>query len=165
MSYAVFSDIHTRFPPILTMVGTVAETDVTTAQVSSVYIADAESVVNAYLAGRYATPLVIEPIITQITSDLAIFKLAQDRLPRMPEYMERRQQGAISLLEMLRDGKMVLSSSQTLVTTGDNEAWSATQSYHPVFSPVLGEVEQAVDQDFVNAERDTRGISSSDGWS
>ena len=57
----------------------------------------------------------------------------------------------------VRDGKMILSQDQVPLETGGNEfAWSSTGSFHPTFSPVLGELDQRVDSDFVDAERDGR---------
>ena len=156
MAYATLNDILNRFNPIKTMIGS-ADEDVTSVSVTSLYIGDAEGVVNSYLGARYTVPLVTEPIITHITADLAIFKICEDRLPRIPDYAEARYRGAITLLEQLRDGKMVLSSSQSLPSGGgDDEAWSSTQSYHPVFSPVLDDIEQRVDAEAVTADKDER---------
>jgi phage gp36-like protein len=155
MAYAVISDVLTRYPPIHSMIGT-GSGEVTSLQVTSVYINDGEGFVNAYLGAKYAVPLVTEPIITSLTSDLAIYKLLEDKVPRIPEFMQRRHDNAIKTLEMLRDGKMVLSSSQTLITSGDQEAYSTTQDYHPVFSPVIGELHTGPDTDQIDAERDER---------
>jgi phage gp36-like protein len=156
VAYATITDIFGRYPPINTMVGTLAN-EVSSVNISSMYIADAESMVNAYLAARYTVPLAAEPIITQITTDLAIFAMCTDRLPRVPEFMQGRYDRAMSHLEKLRDGAMILNpASQTLVSTGDNFAFSTTQSYHPVFSPVLHELDQQVDTDQVRYDRNVR---------
>jgi phage gp36-like protein len=156
MAYATISDIFGRYPPINTMVGTLAN-EVSSVNISSMYIADAESTVNAYLGSRYTLPLVPEPIITKITTDLAIYDMCVDRLPRVPEWMQGRYDRAIATLEKLRDGSMILNpASNTFVSTGDNFAFSTTQSYHPVFSPVLHELDQQEDYDFVRGEINTR---------
>jgi phage gp36-like protein len=156
MSYATIGDVFGRYPPINTMVGTQAN-EVSSVNVSSIYIADAESFLNAYLGARYTVPLVAEPIITQLTSDLAIYNMCVDRLPRVPEFMQGRYDRAISILEKLRDGTMVLNpASNTLVSTGDNFAYSTTQSYHPVFSPVLHELDQQPDCDQITYDRNVR---------
>ena len=156
MPYATAPDVFNRFPAIRTMVGT-GQSDVHTHDVSTVYCADAESIVDAYLASRYVVPLATSPLITKITCDIAIYDLGVDRMPRIPEWMQKRYDNAILLLEKLRDGDMLLNpASYTTVTTGDNEAWSSTGSYHPVFSPVLKDVEQSEDRDYVDYERDAR---------
>ncbi len=156
MAYATINDVYGRYPPINTMVGTLPN-EVTSAQVSSMFIADAESVVNAYLGARYNIPLTPEPIITQLTSDLAIFQMCAERLPRVPEWMQNRYERSMGILEKLRDGTMILNpNSNTFVSTGDNYAYSTTQSYHPVFSPVLHELEQQQDLDYVRDEVNTR---------
>ena len=48
MAYATIDDVFSRYAPINTMVGTGAN-DVTSVEVSSIFIADAESFMNAYL--------------------------------------------------------------------------------------------------------------------
>lgn len=152
MPYAGFADVFVRFPPIKTMVGT-GTNDVATLDVSSVYCAGAEGVVNAYLANRYAIPLTTDPLITKLTCDLAIYDLGIDKMPRIPEYLQARYDRAIRLLEMLKSGELNLNpGSQTLVTTGDNEAWSSTGSYHNIFSPVLKDIDQSEDVDQVRAD-------------
>ena len=47
-------------------------------------------------------------------------------------------------------------SSADLITSGDQEAFSSTQDYHPVFSPVLDPIDQRVDKDHVDAAKDIR---------
>lgn len=138
MSYAVCDDVLRRYNPIKTMLG-VATTDINTVDISSVYIADAESIVNAYLGLRYLMPLNSEPILTSLTSDLAIYKILEDRAPRIPDFIQKRYTDATSILAMLRDGKMVLTvSSQTVNSGGDQEVWSNVldNPNGPVFTPV-----------------------------
>lgn len=157
MSYATYPDVFVRFPPIKTMVGT-GTNDVATLDVSSVYCAAAEGIVNSYLANRYAIPLTTDPLITKITADLAIYDLGIDKMPRIPEYLQARYDRAIKLLEQLRAGELNLNpASQTLVTTGDNEAWSSAGSYHNIFSPVLKDIDQHEDADQVLADINARG--------
>lgn len=156
MAYATIDDVTKRYPPILTMIGS-GSNDVSSNDVSSIYLADAESYVNAFLGARYALPLATEPLITQLTSDIAIYKMVEDKAPRIPDFMDKRMASVSSMLAMLRDGQMILTASSQQVNSGGNqEAWSSTQSYHPIFSPVLGELEQRVDQEFVCDERDLR---------
>jgi phage gp36-like protein len=133
MAYAGYDDVFRRYNPIKTMVGT-AQQDVATLDISSIYCSDAEGLINAYLGARYSTPVATEPLVTMLASDIAIYKLLEDRAPRIPEFAQRRYDNAIAILEKLRDGNMVLvSGSTTLLTSGDQEAWSNVQSYPPVF--------------------------------
>ena len=61
MAYATIDDIFARYAPIHTMVGTGTQ-DVTSLEVSSIFIADAESFMNTFLAKRYQTPVATEPV-------------------------------------------------------------------------------------------------------
>jgi phage gp36-like protein len=157
MPYATFDDVLNRYPPAKTMVGS-GVNEVSTADISSLYVFGAEGIVNGYVGAKYTTPIAMpEALITQVTADISIYKLCEDKMPRIPEFAERRYKHAIEILEMIRDGKMVLSSSATLIVGGgDNEAWSSTGSFHPVFSTVLGELEQKVDRDQVREEKSIR---------
>lgn len=155
MAYATISDVFNRYKPIGSMVGT-GTLDITSDDVASVFIADAESFMNAFLAARYITPVTTEPMITMIASDFAIANMMFEKLPQIPDFIQGRYDRALSYLEQLRDGNMLLTSSNVLVTSGDSEAWSSTGSYHPVFSPVLDELDQAADRDYIDAERDGR---------
>ena len=156
MSYATLADVFVRYTPIKTMVGS-GVNDVASTDITSGFLPDATSMVDAYIGSRYVTPLgYIPPIITQITADLAIFNLSAERLPRVPDFMQARYDRAMKNLEMLRDGKMTLGVSVTVVTNGNQEAWSPTTGYHPVFSPVLRDVDQRVDNDYVQSQRDER---------
>jgi phage gp36-like protein len=157
MAYATANDVLGRYPPAKTMVGSSAQ-DISTADISSLYIFGGEGIVNGYLGAKYTLPIAMpEPLVTQVTADIALYKMCEDKLPRIPDFAEKRYVHAIEILEMLRDGKMVLSSDQEILTAGgDQDAWSATGSYHPTFSPVLGELDQKVDRDFVRAERGER---------
>ena len=133
MSYATHDDVFKRYNPIRTLVGT-TDQEVSTVDISSIYISDAENFVNAYIGVKYITPVWAEPLITQLSSDIAIFKILEDRAPRIPEFMDRRYANAVNVLEQLRDGKMVLTSNSTANNSGGNEeAWSNVMSYTPVF--------------------------------
>lgn len=155
MAYATITDVFTRYKPIGSMVG-VGSLDVSSNDVSSVFIADAESFMNAFLAARYITPVTTEPMITMIASDFAVANMMFEKLPAVPDFIQARYDRSLKYLESLRDGTMLLTTSNVLVASGDSEAWSATGSYHPVFSPVLDDIDQAVDQTYVDAENDER---------
>lgn len=156
-AYATFDDVIKRYNPLTTMIGS-GETEVSTVDISSIYVADAEGLVNAYLGAKYSTPLNMpEPLITRLAADIAIYKVLEDRASRVPEIAANRYTDACSILGMLRDGKMVLTNSQTDITSGgDWEAFGTTAEYHPVFSPVLRDVDQRADRDQITADRDER---------
>lgn len=139
MAYATTQDVINRYKPIQTMIGT-NTLDVTTMDIASVYIVDGESMVNAYLSTRYVTPLVNEPLLTSITSDIAIYRLLSDKAPRIPDFMQKRYENAIALLISIKSGDMVLNASTAtmVVTGGDQFAWSNVidpGNNGPVFRP------------------------------
>lgn len=155
MSYSTINGVFSRYKPIRTLVGS-GDVQVSSDDVSSIFILDAESFVDAYISRRYTVPLNPVPsLITQITSDLAIFNMMVEKLPEVPDFFQPRYDRAIKTLEMIRDGKMDLTS-QTVVTTGDQEAWSSTMDYHPVFNPVLDANDQTVDKDQVDQAKSDR---------
>lgn len=138
MALATFNDVLRRYTPLTTMIGS-ADLDVSTNDISSIYIADAEGIIGAYLGSKYTVPLTSEPILTSLTSDIAIFKCLEDRAPRIPDFLQKRYDNAIATLESLRDGKMVLTASGNIIIEGgDQEAWSnvLSGSDGPVFKPV-----------------------------
>lgn len=156
MAYATIDDVFARYKPIGSMVGA-GSLDVTSDDVSSVFIADAESFMNAFLAARYIVPVTTEPMVTMLASDLAISNMMMEKLGAIPDFMQGRYDRSVSFLEKLAAGDMLLVAASTqLVSSGDSEAWSSTGSFHPVFSPVLEDVDQVEDIDYVNAEKDTR---------
>jgi len=154
--YATIDDVFSRYAPIHTMVGT-GNNDVTSIEVSSIFIADAQSFVDAHLAKRYVVPVEAEPLITQITTDLSIANMMFDKLGELPNFIQPRYDRALSMLDKLSDGGLVLTSNSTTLTSSyDSFAWSTTQSFHAIFSPVLGELDQAADSDRIDADKDER---------
>lgn len=154
--YATIDDVFSRYAPIGTMVGT-GSNDVTSVEVSSIFIADAQSFMDSHLAKRYVTPVDAEPVITMITADLAVSNMMFEKLGELPNFIQPRYDRAMSMLEKLAGGDLILTSSSTqIVSSGDNFAFSTTQNYHSIFSPILGELDQAADQEYINAERDDR---------
>lgn len=136
--YADTTDVFRRYPPIESVVGS-GDMLVASADVSSIYIADAQGYVDAFLRARYVTPLVKEPIITQVTTDIAIYRLIEDHAPRIPDMAEKRMIAANSLLYALANGIMLLDpASQVLVSTGgDQEVWSTgLEQSGPVFGAI-----------------------------
>jgi phage gp36-like protein len=156
MSYATINDVFSRYKPIRTMVGA-GSFEVISADVSSIFINDAESFVDAFLGVRYTTPITPVPaLVTQITSDLAIFNMLTEKQVQIPDAMQARYDRSMDMLKMLRDGDMVLPSSVSVLTGGDQEVWSSNEDFHSIFHPVLDEVEQAADIDWINEAIDER---------
>lgn len=155
MAYSTVAQVLTAFPPALTAVG-VGSFDVATVDISSYYIYTADGVIDSYISRRYSTPVSpVPPVLTRLSCDLVIYDLFRDRNLKVPDFMQDRYDAAIDMLKDIRDGKMDLPGG-TFVVTGDNFAFSTGAGYHPVFSPVLEDVEQSADQDFVQSERDAR---------
>lgn len=147
MPYAVADDVIRRYNPISSMLGA-GSLQVSTVDIASVYIADGESIVNAFLARRYVLPLTNEPILTDLTSDIAVYRILSDRAPRIPDFMQTRYTNAMSLLTMLRDGGMDLTMSNTVDAgaSTDQYAWSNVADPDgplqngPVFRPIESEL-------------------------
>lgn len=157
MSYATIDDVLSRYRPIASMVGSGAY-DVSSSEVSSVYITQSEAYIDARLSQRYAVPFTISnPLITQIAADLSIFSIMAEKMPSVPEFMDRRRQRAEDLLTMLADGTLAIASATVTGSSGDSFAWSSNMGYTPVFSPVLDPLDQRADIDRKNAELLARG--------
>lgn len=154
--YATIEQVTAAFPPALSALG-VGSYNVTTTQINSYYIFTAQGVVDSYLSARYVTP-VSSPtpaIVTKLTVDLVVYELFRDRGMRIPDFMNDRYQSAMEMLKAISMGKMKIPGG-TEVQTGDNEAFSTAMNYHPVFSPVLKDIDQRVDPDFYDREFDRR---------
>lgn len=156
MPYATTDDVMNRYKPIRTLFGS-NSTDVSTVEVASVYVWAAQGLVDGYLGLRYQVPLTsVPPLVTQITADLSIHSILAEKLAEIPEFMDKRYDRCIKLLEQLRDGQLILTSASVISSGGDNEAWSASMDYHSVFSPVLGDLEQVADQDRIDEHKTER---------
>lgn len=153
--YSSLDQVKAAFPPVLTAIG-VGSFDVASSNVESYYIYTADGLIDAFLSRRYTTPITPhQPILTRISCDLVIYDMFRDRNLKVPDFMQDRWDGAMSILKDLRDGKMELPGA-TLVDTGDNFAYSNNLGYHPTFSPVLDELDQRVDRDLVLNEQNDR---------
>jgi phage gp36-like protein len=156
MTYATLSDLVTRYRPITTMVGS-GDYDVTSDDVSSVFISGANAFIDARLAVRYVVPLVSNnPLITRISCDLATHEMLAEKMPSVPDFMETRYNRALQMLDMLVEGKLLLNSETLVGTAGDSFAWSSTLGQHAIFSPVVNELDQSPDRDRVNADKSER---------
>ena len=137
MAYSSVDQVLIAYNPIRTMLGT-GTTDIATLDIASFYIPNADSYIDAYLARRYTVPLDPTPLVTMLSADIAVYKLMQDRAPRIPDFLEKRWVAANSILAALINGDMILTGSNTIVASaGDSFAWSNVQSYPngPVFRP------------------------------
>jgi phage gp36-like protein len=156
MAYAGIADILTRYRPLETMVGS-GEYDVSSNDVSSVFLSDAEAFIDARLSVRYVVPLVsANPLITRIACDLATHQMLAEKMPSVPEFMETRFQRANEMLDQLVRGDLRLNSETLVGSSGDSFAWSSTLGRHPIFAPVIDAIHQAPDRGRVNEEFDAR---------
>lgn len=136
--YANVDDVLTRYKPLSTMLG-VNTLDITTVDISSVFIKDAQAYMDAFLSVRYVTPVSVEPLITQLCADIAIYKILEDKAPRIPDFMEKRFSNAQSMLLMLGAAAVNLTGSNVVVSsTGNQEVWSNVLENQgsPIFQPV-----------------------------
>lgn len=163
MAYSSIDDVFTRYPRIASMVGS-GTNDVTSSEVTSSYIAEADAYIDAYLGARWTVPFSPAPIMVRwLSADIAICNLIFEHQKKAPQIINDRWERVEKKLEALRDGKMVLvGSGAVAVSSGDQEVWSTTQNHHPTFSPVLDPLEQRVDRDHVVEDRAAR---QSDGGS
>jgi phage gp36-like protein len=152
--YGSFDGVLTRWKPVRTMIGS-GDMQVATLDVTSVFLTDASALIDAYLGVRYSTPVPETALITMISCDLALFNMVVEKLPEVPDFMQGRYDRAIKTLEKLACGELAIASA-TVLGSADNFAWSSTQGYHPVFSPVAGEVYETPDKDRVEADQDER---------
>lgn len=133
--YSTINDVFKRYPMIENVVGS-GDLLVPSADVSSIYIADGDSIINAYLSRRYVVPLTAEPLLTWISADIAIYRLIEDKLPRFPDAVLKRYTNAMSMLVGIQEGRMDLNSSQIVSSGGDQDAWSSAGSFAgTVFAP------------------------------
>lgn len=158
MAYTTINDIFKRYPMVSNIVGSGPD-QIASLDVSSVYISDAESIVNAYLSRRYTIPLTAEPIITMVAADITIYRMFEDRLPRFPQAIEKRYTNAMSIVYMLQLGKMDLTSSNIISNTGDQYAWSSAGSFAgSIFAPAEQLTNcQSVTDPLLWLDRDTGG--------
>jgi phage gp36-like protein len=155
VSYGTITDVFARYKPIRTLVGS-EDLQVSSADVASIFIADAESLVDAYLRSKYTVPLAPVPAyITMVTIDIAIYNMLLEHLPNSPDFFQPRYDRAMKILTDISSGVITVSSA-TIAASGDQDAWSTTQTYHPVFSPVLPPDDQTVDKDRVDADEALR---------
>lgn len=155
--YANIADILAKYAPIKTQIGS-GDGLYTSADVTSRFIPDAQAIIDGYLARRYEVPLSFKaPLVTTITCDLSIFNMMVECLPQVPDFMKDRYNRAIKLLEAIASGTILIQSATVLTSdASDSFVYSSTSGYHPIFSPVLRDIDQAPDVDRQIADRDAR---------
>jgi len=87
-------------------------------------LADADALINGYLAARYTLPLATTPpILTGPAADIARFKLWDDRAP---EEVRKRYEDALALLKLISAGTVVLPPD----VNGDKPSASTTIEHY-----------------------------------
>ena len=77
---------------------------------------DADSLIDSYLAARYAVPLSTAPsLIKSIAADITRYELYDDAPPKE---VEARRKLALNLLEQIRDGEIVLPGVTPITDSG-----------------------------------------------
>lgn len=104
MTYATQTDLENRFGD------EVAQFLAANAAAISLALADADAVIDGYLAGRYSLPLASVPaILTQYACDIARYRLYSDQAP---EVVQSRHKDAIAFLTRLSSGQITLGVSE-----------------------------------------------------
>jgi phage gp36-like protein len=138
--------------------------DITSSQIATVFIADAEAMIDSYLAKYYTTPVsaanVTFPVLTAIATDITIYRIlshrvfTQERLKnsvwpdRFKEgiaWLEGIAQGGVTLVGVNSEGGGVV---QPDIAT-NVEMWSNTIGYHPTMSE-LDEEYSTVDSEKID---------------
>ena len=159
MPYATLDDVLIAYPQIGSMIGT-GSYDVSSTNVESYFIANAEAQVNAALRDRYVVPLAepVDPLIRKATVDIVICDMVRDKLPKTPEFIVDRCTRVMAMLGKIRDGKLDIGSAEAITSTDgtDLEVWSTTQQHHGTFDPTIDPIDQTVDRDRVKEEVNER---------
>jgi phage gp36-like protein len=115
-------------------------TNVTSAEIA-LQAGQTQAYVNARLARLYDLPFTVDvPVLTEITTDLAIYRLLVKRIFTATNLEDSpwpdRYKEAVEFLDSIVSGETPLltaSLSVLAVTTGRNEPWSSTQDYNPIY--------------------------------
>jgi phage gp36-like protein len=139
VKYTTVARIYEHDP----MVGSV--TDITSAVIADVFIADAEAEVDSALGRFYTLPISVAgvtfPLLTAISTDLTLYALLSQRIFTQEQLKDStwpdRFKEARTLLDQLASGARLLidSSGQLLADRADiAEVWSNTMDYVPTMS-------------------------------
>ena len=110
MAYATTADLITSFgeDAVTLRLGLDAEDNLITTDADSALTAVSVEI-DMYLGVRYSLPLTTVPeTLTQITCDIAWYKLAHDQSVGLSDEKRKRYEDAISLLRRIADGKATL---------------------------------------------------------
>ena len=131
MAYCVLTDLYNH----ISMLDLIALTDDTgsaiipNATVTAQAIADADAEIDAYLYGKYDTPLSPVPtIIQKMSADIAIYNMSGRRGLGMPEDRKARYDSAIGLLQSIQKGSASIGSSTPDTATDSGPIVSKTSS-------------------------------------
>ena len=120
MQYATRSDMENRFGESELIALTDRQRDgVINDTVLNQALADANALIDVYIAGRYPTPLAsIPPALVGKTCDLARYNLYDDVCP---ESIKQRHSDAIRFLEQIAAGRIALSAPDGSEQTTDSD--------------------------------------------
>ncbi len=151
MPYAEADDLRKQWVSVLT-------TQLTPEEIATL-IADADGIIDAYLARRYAVPLASIPntprVIRTISATLALIDVI-DKNPATPDWVMRKIERAWKLLEAIANGDMAIPGVVEVSTTGGVQ--SSTADFEPTFG-AQPSIHEHVDWDRQDAESDARGIT------
>lgn len=131
------------------------------------FISDAQSVVNSKIAARFSLPLTVEsPLLTQLTTELAIIDLCRKRIMFHFSKEDLSKAGILSrhkevmdALTDLAEGKTeLLTDAGSLVASANREFWSTTLGYQPTFYEGDQHLTK-IDQDKLDNEYSDRDIT------
>jgi phage gp36-like protein len=138
-AYTTVSRVYLADP----QVGSVS--DITSATIATVFIADAEAMIDSYLAKYYTTPVSVAgvtfPVLTAIATDITLYRIlshrvfTQERLKNSPWPDKFKE--AIKWLEGIADGSITLVASDGSIAPDlqtNVEMWSNTRTYIPTMS-------------------------------
>jgi phage gp36-like protein len=119
--------------------------DITSEQIATIFIADAEAMIDSYLAKYYTTPISVAsvtfPVLTAIATDITIYRIlshrvfTQERL-KNSVWPDRFKEG-ITWLEGIAEGSVTLVGDDGTVPPDiqtNVEMWSNTRGYIPTMS-------------------------------
>lgn len=95
-------------------------------------IDDADGIIDAALARRYAVPFGLPPaqVIRTLSATFALLDIV-DKSPTTADWMVRKLERAWKLLEQLASGDMLVPGATEITTTGGVQ--SSTSGYAPTF--------------------------------
>lgn len=151
MPYTSYQDILKRFPEMITS-GRTPE-DIETA-----LVADGDAVIDARLGRRYVVPFASEPeatppIIRRIATSLATMDLI-DKFPNTPDWIIRRIQRDVDLLDRLASGDDVIVGVTGTVVAERADVSTirvSTSQWTPTFG-VAPSLNETIDPDRQDAE-------------